>query len=88
MSLQSRLQAGRPDDPREPREEPQRDFSGPSTAAPGSTDPFGELKTQIHHDIITRIGPRLFSADVRRPRARRARGRGRAPRSSRSTRRR
>jgi pilus assembly protein CpaF len=62
MSLQSRLQAARPEETREAREEPQRDFAGPAAAGSGSTDPFGELKTRIHHDIITRIGPRLFNA--------------------------
>ena len=62
MSLQSRLQSARPEDQRDNPQETQRDFSGPSTAAPGSADPFGELKTRIHHDIITRIGPRLFNA--------------------------
>jgi pilus assembly protein CpaF len=62
MSLQSRLQSARPDDQRDNPQEAQRDFSGPATAATGSADPFAELKTRIHHDIITRIGPRLFNA--------------------------
>ena len=26
------------------------------------TDPFGELKSRVHHDVITRLGPRLFAA--------------------------
>src|SRR4051812_28204286 len=35
------------------REEPERtDVS----------DPFAELKTRVHHDVITRLGPRLFAA--------------------------
>jgi pilus assembly protein CpaF len=25
-------------------------------------DPFAELKTRVHHDVITRLGPRLFTA--------------------------
>src|SRR6476659_8400239 len=26
-----------------------------------TVDPFGELKSRVHHDVITRIGPRLFA---------------------------
>ena len=30
------------------------------------TDPFAELKTRVHKDIIARLGPRLFNADDQR----------------------
>ena len=26
-----------------------------------AVDPFGDLKSRVHHDVITRIGPRLFA---------------------------
>src|SRR3954468_806658 len=26
-----------------------------------TVDPFGDLKSRVHHDVITRIGPRLFA---------------------------
>jgi hypothetical protein len=28
------------------------------------SDPFADLKTRVHKDIIARLGPRLFNADA------------------------
>ena len=58
MSLQSRIQSGRGD-------EPQRESSMSDARVEQSTDriidPFAELKSRVHHEVITRLGPRLFS---------------------------
>jgi pilus assembly protein CpaF len=35
----------------------------PVPVAPGG-DPFAELKTTVHRDVIASLGPRLFSADL------------------------
>ena len=60
MSLQSRIQSG--------TRETSRSASRPcpTTAverhAPDRiVDPFAELKTRVHHEVITRLGPRLFA---------------------------
>jgi pilus assembly protein CpaF len=57
MSLKSRIQSTALDaTSAQPvvsvREEPERI----------EVDPFAELKTRVHHDVITRLGPRLFTA--------------------------
>jgi pilus assembly protein CpaF len=58
MSLKSRIQSTTPETqgPVGPavtvREEPE---------ATVVTDPFAELKTRVHHEVITRLGPRLFA---------------------------
>jgi pilus assembly protein CpaF len=58
MSLKSRIQSTALDatSAQQPvvavREEPERI----------EVDPFAELKTRVHHDVITRLGPRLFTA--------------------------
>src|SRR5918996_296091 len=59
MSLKQRIQSTVPDtvNPSTPapttvREEPERIEQA---------DPFSELKTRVHHDVITRLGPRLFT---------------------------
>ena len=58
MSLQDRIQSRNPDPvapvTREQHSEPER------PSAP--TDPFADLKSRVHHDVITRLGPRLFAA--------------------------
>ena len=58
MSLQGRIQQRNPEPAapvtREQHAEPER--------APAPTDPFADLKSRVHHDVITRLGPRLFAA--------------------------
>ena len=58
MSLQDRIPSRNPEQPapvtREQHAEPER--------APAPTDPFADLKSRVHHDVITRLGPRLFAA--------------------------
>jgi hypothetical protein len=56
MSLHSRIQvAGQSDEPEttEAKEAAER--------ASVVADPFAELKSRVHHEVITRLGPRLFS---------------------------
>ena len=56
MSLHSRIQVATTD----PKEaEAQDDADRTSVVA----DPFAELKTRVHQEIIPRLGPRLFNAD-------------------------
>jgi pilus assembly protein CpaF len=58
MSLHSRIQvAGQNDEPEttEAKEAAER--------ASVVTDPFAELKTRVHKEIIPRLGPRLFNQD-------------------------
>jgi pilus assembly protein CpaF len=57
MSLKQRIQSSALDTTAQQpvvavREEPERI----------EVDPFAELKTRVHHDVITRLGPRLFTA--------------------------
>ena len=59
MSLSDRIQSAQPGAAvapvtREQHAEPER--------APAPTDPFADLKSRVHHDVITRLGPRLFAA--------------------------
>ena len=58
LSLSDRIQSRNPDPvapvTREQHAEPER--------APAPTDPFADLKSRVHHDVITRLGPRLFAA--------------------------
>ena len=56
MSLHSRIQVATTD-PNEP--ESHEDGARESVVS----DPFAELKTRIHKEIIPRLGPRLFNAD-------------------------
>ncbi len=58
MSLQGRIQQ---------RSNAEGNGKGAANAQPESenttvVDPFGELKSRVHHDVITRLGPRLFAA--------------------------
>jgi pilus assembly protein CpaF len=58
MSLQSRIQSGRES------EQPQgqaadREFD--AKIIERVADPFAELKSRVHHEVITRLGPRLFA---------------------------
>ena len=59
MSLQSRIQSGRGE------EQPQQQQSMSDIRSDQSPDriidPFAELKSRVHHEVITRLGPRLFS---------------------------
>src|SRR4051812_36392461 len=59
MSLKQRIQSTVPETvntsvpaPTTVRDEPER---------AEKVDPFAELKTRVHHDVITRLGPRLFT---------------------------
>ncbi len=64
MSLQSRLQsnkAAQGDSARDPYEDQARPQQGGSSGSAGA-DPFAELKSRVHHEIITRLGARLFNA--------------------------
>jgi pilus assembly protein CpaF len=58
VSLSDRIQSRNPDPvapvTREQHAEPE------PTRAP--TDPFADLKSRVHHDVITRLGPRLFAS--------------------------
>ena len=58
LSLSDRIQSRNPDPvapvTREQHAEPER--------ARAPTDPFADLKSRVHHDVITRLGPRLFAA--------------------------
>ena len=59
MSLQGRIQQRNPEPDvpitREQHAEPEQRSQAP-------TDPFADLKSRVHHDVITRLGPRLFAA--------------------------
>jgi pilus assembly protein CpaF len=59
VSLQSRIKSGRPE---EKAEDATREYGGgPTATQPLVADPYADLKSRIHHDIITKIGSRLFS---------------------------
>ena len=58
MSLQSRIQVATNDTP-ESAEPTKASLERHSVVA----DPFADLKTRVHKDIISRLGPRLFNAD-------------------------
>src|SRR6185312_2094085 len=57
MSLHSRIQVATTD-PKEGGEAPEE--AGRTSVV---ADPFAELKTRVHKEIIPRLGPRLFNAD-------------------------
>ena len=59
MSLQGRIQQRNPE-PEAPITREQHAEPEQRTQAP--TDPFADLKSRVHHDVITRLGPRLFAA--------------------------
>ena len=62
MSLQSRIQvAGH--DGTEPEASPEAGKPAPERSSVVS-DPFADLKTRVHKDIIARLGPRLFNGDA------------------------
>jgi pilus assembly protein CpaF len=58
VSLQSRIQSGRSEDAA-----PQSAMAETREVAPSErvADPYAELKSRVHHEVITRLGPRLFS---------------------------
>jgi pilus assembly protein CpaF len=58
VSLQSRIQVATNDTP-ESAEPTKASLERQSVVA----DPFADLKTRVHKDIISRLGPRLFNAD-------------------------
>jgi pilus assembly protein CpaF len=58
VSLQSRIQSGRSDDPQQPSSiSDTRVELSPDRIV----DPYAELKSRVHHEVITRLGPRLFA---------------------------
>jgi len=58
VSLQSRIQSGRGDEPQQSSSMSDiRNEQSPDRII----DPFAELKSRVHHEVITRLGPRLFS---------------------------
>ena len=62
MSLQSRIQvAGQDGTEVDANQEPGK--PAPERASVVS-DPFADLKTRVHKDIIARLGPRLFNGDA------------------------
>jgi pilus assembly protein CpaF len=56
MSLQSRIQSGR-EEPQAPTPQETREQVVERVA-----DPFADLKSRVHHEVITRLGPRMFAA--------------------------
>jgi pilus assembly protein CpaF len=57
VSLQSRIQSGRGDEPQPSSSiSDSRDLQSQDRII----DPFAELKSRVHHEVITRLGPRLF----------------------------
>ena len=59
MSLKSRIQSTIPEIQATGIQQTSiREETEASTVA----DPFAELKTRVHHDVITRLGPRLFTS--------------------------
>ena len=60
MSLQGRIQQRNP----EPEAPVTREQHAEPEKSTGPVDPFADLKSRVHHDVITRLGPRLFAAVV------------------------
>jgi pilus assembly protein CpaF len=58
MSLQSRIQSGRGD---ESQQASSISDIRSEQSADRIIDPFAELKSRVHHEVITRLGPRLFA---------------------------
>ena len=56
MSLQSRIQSGRGEEPQSSSISDSREQQSTDRII----DPFAELKSRVHHEVITRLGPRLF----------------------------
>ncbi|MDX6552704.1 MAG: pilus assembly protein CpaF, partial [Gaiellales bacterium] len=63
MSLQSRLQVAHQDEGGDVDANQEVGKPAPERASVVS-DPFADLKTRVHKDIIARLGPRLFNADA------------------------
>jgi pilus assembly protein CpaF len=62
VSLQSRIQvAGQDGTEVEAGQDPNK-AAAPERASVVS-DPFADLKTRVHKDIIARLGPRLFNSE-------------------------
>ena len=58
MSLQSRIQVTS-----DGNENDSPDVKAVAERSSAVTDPFAELKTRVHREIIPRLGPRMFTAD-------------------------
>ncbi len=63
MSLQSRINSGRPEE--RPDDDAREYGEGPVASQPLVADPYADLKSRIHHEIITKIGSRLFAGSGR-----------------------
>ena len=61
MSLQQRLQSNTGD---AAGAQPSRAQIRDDAERAPTTDPFADLKTRVHHDVITRLGPRLFAGSA------------------------
>jgi pilus assembly protein CpaF len=59
MSLQSRIQVTG-----DGNENDSPDVKAVSERSSAVSDPFAELKTRVHREIIPRLGPRMFSAEA------------------------
>jgi pilus assembly protein CpaF len=59
MSLQSRIQVTG-----DGNENESPDVKAVAERSSAVSDPFAELKTRVHREIIPRLGPRMFSADA------------------------
>jgi pilus assembly protein CpaF len=58
MSLQSRIQSGLQNEPQGQAADT-REFD--AKVVERIADPFADLKSRVHHEVITRLGPRLFA---------------------------
>ena len=58
VSLQCRIQSTAAE---KSRSRSRRSDSARSVGRDRLTDPFAELKSRVHHEVITRLGPRLFA---------------------------
>src|SRR6478672_9897955 len=62
MSLQSRIQVAVTDGTEETASESKQQFAPERSSA--AADPFAELKTRVHREIIPRLGPRVFNGET------------------------
>ena len=63
MSLHSRIQVATNDGPETEGAATQEAIKSAPERSSVVTDPFADLKTRVHKDIIARLGPRLFNSD-------------------------
>jgi pilus assembly protein CpaF len=63
VSLHSRIQVATNDGPETEGAATQEAIKSAPERSSVVTDPFADLKTRVHKDIIARLGPRLFNSD-------------------------